>query len=51
MKGKCVGMKLISPEGTFGVDKLMVLYIDDSAQCCNTAKEGDTLLDQTTENL
>ena len=44
MKGKCMGMKLISPDGTIGVDKIMDLYIDDSAQCYNTAKEGYTLL-------
>ena len=48
MKKKCVGMKLVSPDGTIGVDKLMDLYINDSTQCCSSTKEGLSLIEQTT---
>ena len=51
MQEKCTGMKLKSPDGLMEVNKIMDLYIDDSAQCCNQTTNGRSLLEQTQFNL
>ena len=51
MKKRCTGMKLSSPDQMMEVNKIMDLYIDDSAQCCNNTSEGRSLLQQTEHNL
>lgn len=51
MKERCTGMQLRVPDGMLEVNKIMDLYIDDSAQCCNRSSEGKSLLQQTGFNL
>lgn len=52
MNNECSGINLQCPYGKLEASNLMSMFVDDSAQLCNTFKEPNTtILEQTTSNL